>query len=127
MLQFLPIQVEVALFVAGVVLLLAYALLAGNGSPAQESNGRRFGQPLGAAYAGGLPVVVTLGQTNARLHETLAMHWRPMATTPIRAMGSVPASAAKQVWEYAGTTDIQAEKRSAGERRSRVSMSLKSR
>jgi len=124
MLQFLPIQAEVALYAMGVVLLLAYALLAGNGSHSQQANGRRLGQPMGAAYAGGLPVVVTLEEENARLREMLAMHWRPTAPATVRAMGSVPASAANRVLEYAGTTAIQTAKRSGGERRSRALMSV---
>ncbi len=127
MLQFLPIQVEVVLFVAGVVLLLAYALLAGNGYPAQEANGRRLGQPMGSAYAGGVPVLVTVEQANPRLYETLAKHWQPTATTPVRTMGPMPASAARRVLEYAGSTDIQTEKRPSSERRSRVLMSLQAR
>jgi len=127
MLHYLPVQVEVVLYVAGVVILLIYALATGNGWPAQESNGRRRGQPMGTANAGGLPVVLTLEQANPRLCETLAMHWQRTATATLTPTGPVPASAPKRVWEYAGTTDIQTAKPSGGARRSRVLMSLQAR
>jgi hypothetical protein len=113
MLLFLPVPIEVALFVAGVVLLLAYALLAGNGSPAPTPKGRRIDQPWGFAYAGGLPMVVTAKRENSQLREMLA--YRP---TPWR-----PTTASAPVREYAATTDIQANKRPSSARRSLALMS----
>jgi len=60
MLSFLPVWTEVAIFLVGAVLLMGYALLAGNGCPPREKQGpggRRSGRFPGAAFAGGFPIV----------------------------------------------------------------------